>query len=353
LSKKKKAKRALLEAFARLNPEQRAALANAQTAITAVAKKHMTIREDNVGLPLERPVLAMDIFRPAIPPPGVLPRGVQPMAMDDSSLIMMQQQCSWAGGILSSMVAEGMTFPGYPYLSELAQRSEYQTLSATIATEMTRKWIVFKSGGDDKGKEKKIAAIDAEFKRLKVRQHFRRAAYLDGMFGRCHIYPEVGDYRDDDEMATPIGNGRDSVSQGKCGRGGLKRLKIVEPVWTYPYNYNANDPLSPNWYRPADWYVMGKRLNASRLLTIVSNEVPDLLKPAYSFGGVALTQRAKPYVDNWLKIRQATTQMVVKYAVWTLKTNMGDVIAGGPAGDLNNRVQMFIQTCNNPGRDGP
>jgi len=37
--------------------------------------------------------------------------------------------------------SEGLVWPGYAYLSELAQRPEYRVISNVIATEMTRKWI--------------------------------------------------------------------------------------------------------------------------------------------------------------------------------------------------------------------
>jgi hypothetical protein len=58
----------------------------------------------------------------------------------------------FSGGI-GSFWTEGITFLGYAYLAELAQRPEYRMISETIATEMTRKWIEFTSTGaegDDK-----------------------------------------------------------------------------------------------------------------------------------------------------------------------------------------------------------
>ena len=42
-------------------------------------------------------------------------------------------QAWMAGGMFSSAVSEGLLFLGYPFLSELAQRPEYRTISETIA----------------------------------------------------------------------------------------------------------------------------------------------------------------------------------------------------------------------------
>jgi Anti-CBASS protein Acb1-like len=79
-------------------------------------------------------------------------------------------------------------------------------------------------------------------------------------------------------------------------------------------NYNSNDPLKDDWYRPNTWYIQSKAIHSSRLITLIGREVPDLLKPTYSFGGLSLSQMAKPYVDNWLKTRQRRDNLV-KYIV--------------------------------------
>src|SRR5258708_6402132 len=60
------------------------------------------------------------------------------------------------GSTLGGMFAEGLYFLGYAYLSELAQRTEYQLLSGIIAPEATRKWIRFKSTATAKKKENGI-----------------------------------------------------------------------------------------------------------------------------------------------------------------------------------------------------
>ena len=58
---------------------------------------------------------------------------------------------------------------------------------------------------------------------------------------------------------------------------------------------------------------MSQEFHASRLLTIIPFPVSDLLKPAYSFGGVPLIQMGKPYVDNWLNARQAVADILQGY----------------------------------------
>jgi hypothetical protein len=50
---------------------------------------------------------------------------------------------------------------------------------------------------------------------------------------------------------------------------------------------------------------MGTEVHASRMPAFVGHPVPDMLKPAYSFGGLSLSQMAKPYVDIWLQTRES------------------------------------------------
>lgn len=103
----------------------------------------------------------MPIFVMPKHPPGVGPRKTSGFA-NDSALTEVQ---SWASAsYLGSFWTEGITFLGYPYLSELAQRPEYRIMSETLAGEMTRKWIEFTSG-EDEDKTERIAELAAEFER--------------------------------------------------------------------------------------------------------------------------------------------------------------------------------------------
>jgi phage-related protein (TIGR01555 family) len=135
-------------------------------------------------------------------------------------------------------------------------------------------------------------------------------------------------------------------SSAKVGVGSIKRLAVIEPIWSYPNRYNANDPLDPTFYKPISWFVMGKEIHSSRLLTIISRDVPDILKPAYAFSGLSLSQMMKPYVDNWLRTRQSVSDLVHAFTVWTLKTDMSNILAAGGAENFYNRMQLF-----NLGRD--
>ncbi|MDE2106581.1 MAG: DUF1073 domain-containing protein [Patescibacteria group bacterium] len=289
---------------------------------------------------------ARAMFAPAEPMRGVLPTG-RAMAMDDAFM----GQLNWASAALGSVYAEGQEFLGYPELSLMAQRPEYRRISETMATEMTRKWIKVLASGDD-DKSLKIKRIEDAMRAYGVREVFKEMAEKDGFFGRSHLYLDTGDTDDRKELATSIGDGEagSRISHAKVGKGDLKAIRSVEAVWTYPSFYNASDPLRGDFFRPLSWYVQGKEVHSSRLLTFIGRPVPDLLKPAYSFGGLALTQMAKPYVDNWLRTRQSISDLVHSFVVWVVKTDMASMLTDSMDGaDLFKRVDLFNNLRDNRG----
>lgn len=319
-------------------------------ATKAGATRRLPVGQNAVAASQRRPIAstktAASLFAIPKPPPGVLPKEHHGLAMDQQPNVL--QFGAWAGSYYGGAFAEGMEFLGYPYLSELAQRPEYRRIVEITATEMTRKWIRLHSTGDDKNKADRLQKINAEMTRLGVQRAFKKVAEQDGFFGRGHLYLDTGATDDPGELITPIGDGRDKLSKKKVAKGSLKAVRAVEAVWTYPTNYNSNDPLKGDWYNPDVWFVMGKRIHASRLLPFIGREVPDLLKPAYSFGGLSLTQMAKPYVDNWLQTRQSVNDAVSAFSVFCLKTTMSEMLqAGGDA--LTNRAELFNNFRNNRG----
>lgn len=265
-----------------------------------------------------------------VPPAGVLPEG---MAMDALPAVDMTGAMFAYG--LAQRFHEGLGFFGYPYLAELAQRPEYRMIAETIARDATRKWI--KLTGPD---EEKLKKLNEALQRFEVQAKFRRLAELDGFFGRSQLFVDNGE----SDLKTTL-----LIKPETVGKGKLKALVVVEPIWTYPGNYNASNPLAPDFYRPNDWYVMGQTVHRTRLLTIVAREVPDMLKPVYAFGGLSLSQMAKPYVDNWLRTRQSVSDLIHSFSTMVLATDMSSTLAGGNGQDLFRRVAFANQARDNRG----
>ena len=280
-----------------------------------------------------QPQSRRDIFKPASAPPGVI--AADQMAMDNAS---DGSVTSWAA---QGQYGEGLGFLGYAYLSELSQRPEYRRMVETIAKEMTRKWVKLRSTGNG-DKTDRITKLNEAMSRYRLQDVFRRVAEHDGFFGRGHLFIDTGAAQD--TLTTRL-----TARATQVGKGALRGFRTVEPIWTYPNDYNSNDPLAEDFYRPRSWYVMGNPVHGTRLLTFVSREVPDVLKPAYAFGGVPLTQMALPYVQNWLRTRQSVSDIIHSFTVFLLKTNMGENLSPEGMSDLVNRAVLFNRTRDNRG----
>ena len=285
-------------------------------------------------------------------PPGVLPASTEALAMDTVATGEVRRRglayddggsAAPAWGWLNTGGANsGFWFPGYPYLAELTQISEYRAPSETTSTEMTRKWFELqsKSGGD---KSERIAQIMARLDELKARDMFRKAAKLDGEFGRAQIYINI-DNADDMKRQLPLTINSQGIRQGS-----LKSIQVIEPYWSTPYSWNASYPERPDFYVPTSWYIMGRKTHASRLLTFIGREVPDILKPAYNFSGISLTQLMEPYVNAWLRTRKAVNDLINNYSIPVLHTDLSATLedGGAPGSGLLARLKAFTLTRNN------
>lgn len=258
------------------------------------------------------------------------------MAMDDSGW------GGFSGNYLNTGLAPfGLFFPGYPYLAELSQLAEYRAPTEAIARLMTRRWIEFGTKGTGDKKDK-IKQIQDEFDRFGIQDICRIALEKDGYFGRAQIAVNIK--RQDRFRDKPL-----MVEPGAFDKGDLIGFKVIEPMWTTPIVWNSIDPFSFDFYRPDRWMVLGKETHASRLMTLISREVPDLIKPAYNFSGLSLSQLIQPYVNRWLRAAEAVNRLITNFSIVTLKTELGDMLAGGDGSSQMNRARLFTQQRDNQG----
>lgn len=307
----------------------------------AQTPQDMTISDELVATVGQKPRREFAKYEP---PVGVIPDDIRTavLAMDSTPYDSLN-------GSYPDFVFGG--FPGYPYLAQLAQLPEYRRMVSVIAEEMTRKWIKVKAAGDgDESKAERVALLVAAMERYKVQDVFRLAIEHDGFFGRGQIYIDVRSplglsaWTDREELQSKL-----FVSNKKITPGSLVGFRVIEPVWTYPGIYNADNPLSDDFYKPAEWYVMGKTVHASRMLDLVSRPVPDMLKAAYNFGGLSLTQIAEPYVSNWLRTRDSVGDVLHSFSLSGIMTNMANILTGKNDPNYAKRAELYNRTRDNRG----
>lgn len=105
-------------------------------------------------------------------------------------------------------------------------------------------------------------------------------------------------------------------------KGDLLYLKVIEPLYVTPVEFNATNPLMEDFYVPKIWTVLTTPMHASRLCHFSYNYVPTLLKPIYWFNGMPLVQLCLDYIMGFESVRQNVVGVAGRYNINIFKTNM-------------------------------
>lgn len=289
--------------------------------------------------------------------PGVVPAGKQAAIAMDSCQSIYDFASIGDASFYSS-------FPGYPALAAMSQSSDYRSVAETTATEMTREWGQFKIDDPDieddseltdeqlearklekeaqtRKRLEKINAISDAFKIHDIRTLVRKAIEVEYSMGRAQIYIKL-EHTDD---ALPF-----VLDKRGVAKGALKGFRLIEPMWSTPSTYNAADPTADNFYVPSRWFVLGREVHADRLMTLVMRPVPDMLKPAYNFGGISMFQLMKPYVERYQRTADSVSEIVRAFSLTILSTDMSGILTNGESdASLWLRTGVFNKFRDNSG----
>lgn len=247
-------------------------------------------------------------------------------------------------------------FVGYATLSLMVSSNGIlHAMCDTLSTKMVKKWIKFVPTDQDKDVSNRITELELEFERLNVRAICKEALYQTFAYGGSYIFPAIGDVDFNDtqdinylaELKSEL-----FIDDIKIGKGDLKYLTCIEPIWVVPIAFNTVNPFSEFFYKPEFYTVMGKVTHYTRLLKFIHNEAPDIFKPTYLFNGVPLIQYATPYVSDFEAIRRAVTKIVQRYNLNVLKTNMERILSSANDNEINQlkaRIAIFNATRDNVG----
>lgn len=270
--------------------------------------------------------------------PGVVPDGITaPVAMDSS--------CGDVYQYVNTGVNFYPGFLGYPVLAIMSQSSDYRSVSETTAKEMTREWGKVKSrdnGEDSTDKSNIVAQINQALDDFNVRDLMRKHIENEMTFGRSQLYIDIKDH--DSIRDTPL-----IINDKGVKKGDLKGFSVIEPIWSTPSMYNSTDPTRPDFFKPTQWFVLGKDTHSDRLLTLIMRPVSDILKPAYNFSGLSMFQLMKPYVERWQRTTDSISDLIHSFSLTGIATDMEDILSGGSAASITLRAALFSQLRDNRG----
>lgn len=255
-------------------------------------------------------------------------------------------------------------FVGYGVLQSLTQNGLIRACIETVADDMTRGGIELRKDNsnpdyDDDGeiteeeKEQQkvetrendtlIAEMNATIRKYKLLDVLHEAYDICGYEGGSMIYIDTGAIGE--ELKTPLNV---SSYSGEIKMGDLKRFTVIDPINIFPGVYNSVDPLREDYFVPETYWILGQEVHKSRLIPIIENPVPVLLKPSYNFMGVARAQILWDYVLHFQQCRVASADLVTKHSTTVFKTAMGNVLFSQEGlKNLNTRIEVFKQNRDN------
>lgn len=135
--------------------------------------------------------------------------------------------------------------------------------------------------------------------------------------------------------------------------GSYRGISQIDPYWINPeldMNAAAN-PASPEFYEPTWWRVNGKRVHRSHFVIMRnSDEVVDILKPAYYYGGIPIPQKIYERVYAAERTANESPLLLLSKRLTVLKTDTTKVF--GPDIDtksFNQKMEEHAALRNNFG----
>lgn len=230
-------------------------------------------------------------------------------------------------------------FIGYATCAHLVQDGLMRLGVETLADEMVRCWGRVAGASEEDGEK-----LEDAMQRLRVRRVMADAAADAGYFGVGYVFIDTGE-RSPEELMAPL------FADPAKMHGGITRLARLDPVLMSPGEYNAMDPLSRWYFRPRWWFVQGRRIHSSRIIRVVQNEPPFLLRPAYNFGGIPAVQMALDYLVHFTGTRESAARLLNKFSLTVMKSNLQGLMyqSEGAESDLVRRLKYFAANRDNDG----
>lgn len=113
--------------------------------------------------------------------------------------------------------------------------------------------------------------------------------------------------------------------------GSYKGIVQIDPYWCAP-QMDPNGTTAPDtmhFYEPAFWTIRGKKYHRSHLVIFRHAEPPDLLKPAYRYGGVPVPQQIMERVYAAERTANEAPQLAMTKRTTVWQTDMDAFVAAG------------------------
>lgn len=131
--------------------------------------------------------------------------------------------------------------------------------------------------------------------------------------------------------------------------GSYKGISQIDPYWITPLldDQAAGNPAAIGFYEPTWWQVNGRKVHRTHLVVFRTEEVPDILKPTYIYGGISIPQKIYERVYAAERTANEAPMLAMTKRMDVLNVDMTEV-AANPAAFWGN-MEQWRNNMNNYG----
>lgn len=295
-------------------------------------RKSLSKHIGSLALSFQRSISDMAVAQDAAADAVALDAGVK-STMANITVGVPEEQIAW-------YASQG--FIGYQLCAILSQNWLINKACSMPGEDAVRNGWIFNLDADDTLPIDKIVAhlqkADKKYKIRKAMEEYSRNARI---FGIRHAMAII-DSADPDFYLHPFNP--DGITPGS-----YRGITQIDPYWITPEldAAAAADPSSLHFYEPTYWRIGGKRIHRSHIILCIPDEVPDILKPTYMYGGVPLTQQIYERVYAAERCANEGPELLLTKRTTVIHTDMEKAMANQRA--FENKLADFAYYRNNFG----
>jgi phage-related protein (TIGR01555 family) len=240
------------------------------------------------------------------------------------------------------------TFIGYQLCAMLAQQWLISKCCLMPAEDAVRKgYEITVNDGTDINPEviDAIRKYDCEYKLTKNLIEFIQFGRIFGI--RIAMFKVESD--DPEYYFKPFNS--DGVIPGS-----YKGISQIDPYWVSPQlsPESAGDPSSIDFYEPTWWNIAGKLIHRTHLIIYRTEEVADILKPSYIYGGVPIPQKIYERVYAAERTANEAPMLALTKRTDVINIDLAQFLANEPANPASGigaarRIQKWVADRDNYG----
>ncbi len=176
------------------------------------------------------------------------------------------------------------SFIGYQACLIIAQQWLVNKACSMAGDDAVRNgWEIKADDGSDLD-SKTVFALRHKDVQLEVTKNLRELNRFKNIFGIRVVIFQV---KSEDPKYYEKPFNIDSVTEGS-----YYGMSQVDPYWMSPMLMaeSTSDPARQHFYEPDYWIISGQKYHRSHLAIAIGDELADILKPTYFFGGVSMVQ---------------------------------------------------------------